>query len=141
MIRAAVGILAKAGVLLLGLSGTQRRIRLTATVALLDIALLPNELFSPRMERAESAVHDTPQDGEEAKEAGVTTLQSSLDWFTLLGIVTGTHLVDVVFGGSSHMLTHTMKFFRWKGSTGVIYPVKVVFFCEVVLFCIWSLRW
>ena len=103
MIRAAVGILAKAGVLLLGLSGTQRRIRLTATVALLDIALLPNECFSLRMEGADSAVHETPQDGEETKEVVVTSLQPSLDWFTLLGIVTGTHLVDVVFWW---LLTH-----------------------------------
>ena len=115
MIRAAVGILAKAGVLLLGLSGTQRRIRLTATVALLDIALLPQEFFSLRMETAYSAVQETPQGGEEAKEVVVTSLQPSLDWYTLLGIATGTHLVDVAFWWLlTHMHPH-QEVFQFEG--------------------------
>ena len=46
MLRAACGILAKAAVLLLGLAGKQRRIRLTATIAFIDIALLPQHFVS-----------------------------------------------------------------------------------------------
>ena len=50
MLHAACGILAKAAVLLLGLAGTQRRIRLTVTVVLMDVALLPQEALLYREE-------------------------------------------------------------------------------------------
>ena len=95
MLRAVFGIAAKAAVLLLGLSGTQRKIRLTATVALLDIALLPQEIFPHSAQAVEIEHPEVTHKPEVEPPTVVSSTQTSLDWFTLLGIVTFTHLVDV----------------------------------------------
>ena len=95
MWRIACGILAKAAVLLLGLAGTQRRIRLTATVALLDVALLPHELVPQHVDRADQEVVEAVSGRMQETPTPAILPQVSFDWFTLLGIVDFTHLLDV----------------------------------------------
>ena len=87
------GMAAKAAVLLMGLSGTQRQIRLTATMVLLDAALLPPQFRNVEGQpdaKSPKGMYGKPGTRRRPKPAPTATF----DGWTLLGIVAFTHILD-----------------------------------------------